>query len=115
MSASGDRVQSYLADGALLDAAEVAELLHMRLSTVLDLARRGVLPGHKIGRRWVFMRDELEASVRAAPSQPAPLVARSVPLILKQVERPVEQVRSPRRRVRALPVQQQQLFGPDVG
>jgi len=27
-----------------------------------------VLPGHKLGRRWIFLRDELEAGVRDAPA-----------------------------------------------
>ena len=53
----------------VLDAGEVAELLHMPLSTVLDFARRGVIPGHKLGRRWIFLRDELEAGVRDAPAR----------------------------------------------
>jgi excisionase family DNA binding protein len=53
----------------VLAAREVAELLHIPLSTVLDFARRGVLPGHKLGRRWIFLRDELEAGVRDAPAR----------------------------------------------
>lgn len=56
----------------VLDAREVAELLHMPLSTVLDLARRGVLPGHKLGRRWIFLHDELELGLRHAPSRNGP-------------------------------------------
>lgn len=62
-------------------AREVAELLNIPLSTVLEYARRGVIPGHKLGRRWIFLRDEIEASLRRAPGlhvaraaiQPAPL------------------------------------------
>ena len=50
----------------VLDGREVAELLHLPLSTVLEYARRGLLPGHKLGRRWVFLRDEVEAAVRGA-------------------------------------------------
>ena len=53
----------------VLAAGEVAELLHMPLSTVLDFARRGVIHGHKLGRRWIFLRDELEAGVREAPTR----------------------------------------------
>lgn len=33
----------------------------------LDGARirpAGVVPGHKLGRRWIFLRDEIEAAVR---------------------------------------------------
>jgi hypothetical protein len=51
----------------VLDGREVADLLHLPVSSVLDYARRGMLPGRKLGRRWVFLRDELEAAVRAAP------------------------------------------------
>jgi excisionase family DNA binding protein len=53
----------------VLDAREVADLLHMPISTALDLARRGVIPGHKLGRRWVFLRDEIETRVRTAPNR----------------------------------------------
>jgi excisionase family DNA binding protein len=59
----------------VLDAHEVANLLGLPISTALDYARRGLLPGHKIGRRWIFLRDEIEAAVRCAPAHftaPAP-------------------------------------------
>jgi hypothetical protein len=110
MSSPGNAAPPSLTDHSLLDAQAVADLLHMRLSTVLDLARRGVVPGHKIGRRWVFLRDELEASVRAAPTQPSPLTPVSPPR-REPVQRPAER---PRRRAR-IPPAQPQLFGPDVG
>jgi excisionase family DNA binding protein len=51
----------------VLDVREVAELLRMPRSTIFDYARRGVIPGHKLGRRWVFLHDELEAALRSAP------------------------------------------------
>jgi Helix-turn-helix domain len=51
----------------VLDGRDVAELLHLPISTVLEYARRGLLPGRKLGRRWVFLRDEVEATVRRAP------------------------------------------------
>jgi excisionase family DNA binding protein len=51
----------------VLDGRAVAELLHLPISTVLEYARRGVLPGRKLGRRWIFLRDEVEAAVRQAP------------------------------------------------
>lgn len=60
----------------VLDVREVADLLHMPLSTIFDYARRGLLPAHKLGRRWVFLHDELDAALRMAPrsaaAQPAP-------------------------------------------
>jgi excisionase family DNA binding protein len=51
----------------VLDGREVAKLLHLPISTVLEYARRGLLPGHKLGRRWIFLRDEIEAAVRDRP------------------------------------------------
>ena len=41
-------------------AAEVAQLMRLPSSTVYDLARRGVMPGHRVGRAWRFVRSELE-------------------------------------------------------
>ena len=38
----------------------VAQLLKLRHSTVLDLSRRGVLPGFKIGKHWRYRRADLE-------------------------------------------------------
>jgi excisionase family DNA binding protein len=49
----------------VLDGRDVAELLHLPVSTVLEYARRGLLPARKLGRRWIFIRDEIEAAVRA--------------------------------------------------
>ena len=51
----------------VLDGRDVAELLHLPISTVLEYARRGLLPGHKLGRRWIFLRDEISAAVREQP------------------------------------------------
>jgi excisionase family DNA binding protein len=45
----------------VLDAGEVAELLHMPRSSVEDLARRGVVPSRKVGRRRLFIRSRVEA------------------------------------------------------
>jgi excisionase family DNA binding protein len=48
----------------VLDGREVAALLGLPMSTVLEYARRGLLPAHKLGRRWLFLRDEIEDTVR---------------------------------------------------
>jgi len=48
----------------VLGGREVADLLGLPLSSVLEYARRGLLPAHKLGRRWIFLRDEIEAAVR---------------------------------------------------
>lgn len=47
-------------------AREVAELLRVPLSTVYDLARRGILPGHRVGRAWRFIRCEIEDWLRGS-------------------------------------------------
>jgi excisionase family DNA binding protein len=91
----------------MLDAGEVADLLRMPLSTVLDFARRGVIPGHKLGRRWIFLRDEIEVSVREAPSQPRVPAHPQPPA----VETGVPAQDRPRRYRRALPGGSARLFG----
>jgi excisionase family DNA binding protein len=63
----------------VLDGRAVAELLHLPHSTVLEFARRGVIPAHKLGRRWLFLRDEVDAAVRAAPANPMPEATRVPP------------------------------------
>jgi excisionase family DNA binding protein len=50
----------------VLTMREVADLLRLPLSTVGEFARRGTLPGRKLGRRWIFLRDELEGALRSA-------------------------------------------------
>jgi excisionase family DNA binding protein len=68
----------------VLDGREVAELLHLPASTVREYARRGVLPAHRLGRRWVFIHDEVAAALRAAP-QAAP--ARQPPAVTARPSR----------------------------
>jgi hypothetical protein len=82
----------------------------MPLSTVLDYARRGILPGHKLGRRWIFLRDEIEAGVRDAPS---PAVAEHPEPPARQRLAPAQSL--PKRYPQAVPAapqpDQAQLFG----
>ena len=44
----------------VLTAREVGDLLHLPPSTVYDLARRGLLPAHRVGRAWRFIRQEIQ-------------------------------------------------------
>jgi excisionase family DNA binding protein len=44
----------------VMTASEVADLLHMPVSTVYHLARRGELPARRLGRTWRFLRPRLE-------------------------------------------------------
>ena len=50
----------------VLTVSDVAELLRMPRSTVYDLARRGLLPGHRLGRSLRFIRAEIDAWLRAS-------------------------------------------------
>jgi excisionase family DNA binding protein len=45
----------------VMTAREVAGLLHAPVSTVEDWARRGILPSVKIGRRRLYIRQQIEA------------------------------------------------------
>jgi excisionase family DNA binding protein len=44
----------------VMTASEVADLLHLPVSTVYYLARRGELPASRVGRTWRFVRPRLE-------------------------------------------------------
>jgi excisionase family DNA binding protein len=48
-----------------MTAREVADLLHLPVSTVYELARRGELPARRLGRAWRFLRPRLEEMLRA--------------------------------------------------
>jgi excisionase family DNA binding protein len=43
-----------------MTAREVADLLKMPVSTIYQLACRGELPAHRLGRTWRFLRPRLE-------------------------------------------------------
>jgi len=45
----------------VMTAGEVAELLHLPVSTVYYLARRGDIPACRLGRTWRFVRPRIEA------------------------------------------------------
>ena len=45
----------------VMTAPEVAALLKMPTSTIHDLARRGIIPSARIGRRRRFVRQQVEA------------------------------------------------------
>ncbi|MDQ1835526.1 helix-turn-helix domain-containing protein [Massilia scottii] len=47
-----------------LGVTEAAALLHAEHETVLLYARRGELPGTRIGKSWVFMREDVLAFLR---------------------------------------------------
>ena len=47
----------------LLTSQQVAALLQLRVSTVEDYARRGVLPSLKLGRHRRFLRSQVELTI----------------------------------------------------
>jgi excisionase family DNA binding protein len=51
----------------VLTVADVAALLDLKPYTVKEYARRGILPGRKLGRTWRFLRPELEEAIRRLP------------------------------------------------
>ena len=51
----------------VLTVADVAALLDLKPHTVKEYARRGILPGRKLGRTWRFLRPELEEAIRHLP------------------------------------------------
>jgi len=46
-----------------LDAEAAARLLHLHVKRVQALARAGKLPASRVGRKWLFRRDDLEALI----------------------------------------------------
>jgi excisionase family DNA binding protein len=65
---TGSRDQSSrvpLTRDEVMTASEVAELLHLPVSTVYYLARRGELPASRLGRTWRFLRPRIERLLEA--------------------------------------------------
>ena len=44
-----------------LSAEEAAQVLHLNVKRVQSLARAGKLPAARVGRKWLFRRDQLES------------------------------------------------------
>jgi hypothetical protein len=53
--------QTHLTADDVMSAREVADLVHMPISTVQDYGRRGILPSVKIGRHRLYIRSRIEA------------------------------------------------------
>jgi excisionase family DNA binding protein len=51
----------------VLTVGEAADLLKLSPYTVRELARRGELPGRKVGRGWRFIRGAIMDLVRTVP------------------------------------------------
>jgi excisionase family DNA binding protein len=55
---------AFLTRDDVMTAPEVAELLHLPLSTVYQLARQRKLPASRLGRTWRFFRPRIEQMLR---------------------------------------------------
>ena len=51
-----------------LDVRQTANLLHLHVKRVQSLARDGKLPAMRVGRRWLFPREEMERLLRRDPT-----------------------------------------------
>jgi molybdopterin-binding protein len=54
----------------LLTVAEAARLLHLNTKRVQALARAGKLPATRVGRKWLFRREEIDALLGATMERP---------------------------------------------
>lgn len=58
-------------NGNILKPYQVASHLQLPLSTVYKLARERKIPGHKVGKHWRFLLDEIEQWLQdGEPEQP---------------------------------------------
>ncbi len=57
---------------SMLDAREAAALLRLNVKRVQRLAHSGVLPGVRVGRKWLFRREDLAALLSPKPEGKQP-------------------------------------------
>lgn len=62
-----------LNDDETIDSETAAVLLHCDSQTVESLARRGIIPGTKFGKSWVFLRSQLCDCIRDKAHEEAEL------------------------------------------
>ncbi|MCX5992981.1 MAG: helix-turn-helix domain-containing protein [Chloroflexi bacterium] len=69
----------------LLTTKEVAEMLRMRIETIVRKAEQGLLPAVKIGGRWRIPQDRLEQWFREKEAASADAVGKKPgkPIVLK--------------------------------
>ena len=64
-----------------LNLHEAAAFLHMHPEEVRSRTKRGLIPGAKVGRRWVFIEDDVAEFVRSLyPERRQTLPPRNSPL-----------------------------------
>jgi molybdopterin-binding protein len=55
----------------ILDVHEAAQMLHLNEKRVQGMARAGQLPAARVGRKWLFQREQLERLLGGAPAPTA--------------------------------------------
>jgi len=73
-----------------LTLEEAAEFLSTPRSTLYRWLREGKLPGHKLGRRWRFLRSELEELRRGGARSPSAGLEGLAARLAERTEHPVE-------------------------
>ncbi len=58
-----------------IDAEGAARLLHLNVKRVQMLAREGKLPAARVGRKWLFRREEIEGLLGGKSAAPEPSFA----------------------------------------
>jgi len=58
-----------------LSVEETAEILHLNVKRVQSMARQGKLPAVRVGRKWLFRREEIEALLGASATVPGPALS----------------------------------------
>ena len=58
-----------------LNVRQAADLLHLNAKRVQSLARDGKLPAVRVGRRWLFRRDQIEGLLGGRAPVPTPSLA----------------------------------------
>ena len=65
-----------------LDLQQAAQLLRINAEELRQRAKAGAIPGAKVGRRWIFVEDDLVEHVRslyASPRQALQVTLRKEP------------------------------------
>jgi molybdopterin-binding protein len=57
-----------------IEVREAAELLRINVKSVQAMARSGKLPAHRVGRKWLFQRERIEALLGQTPANEASTV-----------------------------------------
>jgi len=89
------------------DIDECAEFLKVNRTTALELAANGDLPGAKIGRAWVFLKqdmvDHLKAVVRSQQRERQIAASSSKSVLIDQTPVTIAATEAPRTRRKAIP------------